>query len=357
MTGPRDEAFAPRVRPFQPAGNIVAAHPLRMPVTPATMLRPSQPLVADQATKLRAMAAQLQPAPIALPTPARRPVEPGRPSAKPPRATVLAITSGKGGVGKSNVSVNLAITLAQSGKRVILIDADLGCANADVLCNVDVRANLAHVVARQRSLDEVMIDAPGGFKLVGGASGLAKMADLSPVDRQRLVAALADLESRADVILIDTGAGISPSVLDFTRAADHVLVVTTPEPTAITDAYAAIKVLTKPQPGEAADPARRMSLLVNQALSTHEASQVYDRVSKTARQFLGATVYDAGHVMRDDAVLTAVRARTPFVLASPRSAASTCIRQLAMRLGQAGPNANGGGGGFFERVSRRWFGN
>ena len=144
-----------------------------------------------------------------------------------------------------------------------------------------------------------MIDAPGGYKLIGGASGLAKMADLSDGDRQRLIRALAELETLADVILVDTGAGISPSVLSFTRAADHVLVVTTPEPTAITDAYAAIKVLVR-SPGEDARSSsdRRVSLLVNQALSPQEGAEVYDRVSKVARQFLGVTVFEAGHVAR-----------------------------------------------------------
>src|SRR3954470_9942896 len=139
-----------------------------------------------------------------------------------PRASVIAITSGKGGVGKSNVAVNLSIKLASAGKNVVLLDADLGLANADVLCNIDLPFNLSHVIARKKELHEVLISAPGGFKLIGGASGLARMADLSDFDRGRIIGALADLEQQADVIIIDTGAGISPSVLSFTKAADHV---------------------------------------------------------------------------------------------------------------------------------------
>lgn len=290
------------------------------------------------------------------------------------RATVIAITSGKGGVGKSNLAVNLAISMAAAGKAVVLLDADLGLANADVLCNVEVPTNLSHVIARKKDLAEVMIEAPGGFRLVAGASGLARMADLSELDRQRLVDSLAELEERADVILIDTGAGISPNVLTFTQAADHVLVVTTPEPTAITDAYAVVKVITRRDGRDARDnreardarigrgmremsatndnPARRISLVVNQARTPAEARQVYDRIANVARQFLGTEVGDAGFVPLDDAVPAAVRRRTPFVLAAPRSEAAQCVHRVAARLAEETTHAEGGG--FFNRMSK-WF--
>jgi flagellar biosynthesis protein FlhG len=300
------------------------------------------------------------------PTPPGHPAQPGpRPHHAAPqrRASVIAITSGKGGVGKSNVAVNLAIKLASAGKTVVLLDADLGLANADVLCNIDLPHNLSAVIARKKELHEVLVKAPGGFSLIGGASGLARMADLTDADRQRIVRALAELESLADIILIDTGAGISPNVLSFTRAADHVLVVTTPEPTAITDAYAVVKVLHKdasaPPGALAAATAeggeRRISLLVNQVRSPAEARVVHERIAKVARQFLGVSVYDAGHLVADECVPLSVRSRTPFVLAHPRSAASHCITQLAMRLEQ-GVNAaaSGGSDGFFNRMSR-WF--
>src|SRR3954465_14776848 len=188
-------------------------------------------------------------------------------------ANVIAVTSGKGGVGKSNVAVNLAIKFASAGKNVVLLDADLGLANADVLCNIDLPCNLSHVIARKKELRDVMVRAPGGFHLIGGASGLARMADLTDFDRQRLVDALGELEQQCDVILIDTGAGISPNVLSFTRCADHVLVVTTPEPTAITDAYAVVKVLSK---DGALD--RRVSLLVNQVRAANEGKVVHARI-------------------------------------------------------------------------------
>src|SRR5438105_1195676 len=263
------------------------------------------------------------------------------------RASVIAVTSGKGGVGKSNVSVNLAIQLAAAGKRVVLLDADLGLANADVLCNIDLPVNLSHVIARKKELHEVLINAPGGFKLIGGASGLARMADLTDFDRGRIVNALAELEHQADIILIDTGAGISPNVLAFTRAADHVLIVTTPEPTAITDAYAVVKVLSRE------DSDRRVSLLVNQVRSPAEARVVHGRIAKVAKQFLSVSVFDAGYVMSDEAVQNAVRRRVPFVLGAPKSPASQCIARLAMRLEQ-GVNSPSDSSGFFNRMSR-WF--
>jgi len=262
------------------------------------------------------------------------------------RASVIAITSGKGGVGKSNVAVNLSIKLASVGKNVVLLDADLGLANADVLCNIDLPYNLSHVIARKRELHEVMVTAPGGFKLIGGASGLARMADLTDFDRQRIVESLMAVEYSADTIVIDTGAGISPNVLSFTRAADHVLVVTTPEPTAITDAYAVIKVITK----DGLD--RRISLLVNQVKSAAEGRMVHERVAKVAKNFLGVNVLDAGHLVMDDHVRRAVIQRVPFLLSAPKSAASFCVTQLAMRFEQGiAPAADGG---FFNRMSK-WF--
>src|SRR4051812_29325341 len=263
------------------------------------------------------------------------------------RDSVIAITSGKGGVGKSNMSVNLAIHLAAAGKKVVLLDADLGLANADVLCNVSLPSNLAHVIARKKELADVLIDAPGGFKLIGGASGLARMADLTDFDRQRLVAALGELEQQTDIILIDTGAGISPNVLSFTRCADHVLIVTTPEPTAITDAYAVIKVVSKD------NNLRRLSLLVNQVRSPAEAKIVFERIAKVAKQFLNVSVLDGGWLPADEQVQLAVRKRQPFVLGAPRCPASQSIAKLAMRLEQ-GVAGKLDAGGFFNRMSR-WF--
>ncbi len=304
------------------------------------------PRAEDQAARLRELAAKA-PAKVA-PTAAGPAVR--REAPAPKSATVIAVTSGKGGVGKSNVSVNLAAAMAAGGRKVVLLDADLGLANADVLCNVPLTHNLSHVISRHKTLAEVMTRAPGGFWLVGGASGLAKMADLSAADREHLTASMAELERRADVILIDTGAGIGQNVLAFTRCADQVLVVTTPEPTAMTDAYAVVKVLSRD--GQFS----RLSLLINQARTPAEAEGVYERIAQVARQFLKVPVLNAGSVPVDPAVGEAVRARVPFVIGAPRCGASASIHELCRRLGQSGETAEmaPAAGGFFRRMAG-WF--
>lgn len=275
-------------------------------------------MIADQAEILREMVAEDR---------GRRPGVSGlRPGASPIRATTLAVTSGKGGVGKTSVSVNLAVQLAQMGRRVILLDADLGTANADVICNINAAKNLSHVVAGRCSLRDTLVDAPGGFRLIAGASGLSQMAALGEFERARLMDQMRELEDEADLILIDTGAGVGPNVLGFLVAADQILVVTTPEPTAITDAYAVIKTATR----QADD--LDMKLLVNQVRDEAEARMVYDRVSGVCRRFLGTTPRYAGHVLSDARVPHAVRRRQPFVLEHPSSPASMCLHRLAHRI-------------------------
>jgi len=244
----------------------------------------------------------------------------------PRRAKIVAITSGKGGVGKSNIAVNLAIRLSRMGRRVVLLDADLGTANADVLCNLSPTGDLAHVVAGRQTLVQAMIEAPGGFRLIPGASGLAQMAALGEFERVRLMQQVRQLEEDNDLVLIDTGAGVSPNVLSFALGADQLLVVTTPEPTAVADAYAVIKIVSRQR--EDSD----VRVLVNMVKDTEEGRDVFKRIDAVCRQFLGLSTLYAGHVVSDPRVSMAVRRRRPFILDSPNCDASACISQLAHRM-------------------------
>lgn len=253
-------------------------------------------------------------------------VEQQSPSDAPPRARTVAITSGKGGVGKTTISVNLAVQLAQMGRDVILLDADLGTANADVLCNIVPTTNLAHVVAQRRTLEEAIVDAPGGFRLVPGASGLAQMAALSDYERTRLLDQMQTLEDDADVILIDTGAGVGPNVLGFLMTVDEVLVVTTPEPTAITDAYALIKTLVRQKRD------LDIRILVNMARDEREGKAVFQRMAGVCQRFLDLSPRFAGHMVSDARVPVSIRRRQPFVLESPASPASECMHRLGHRM-------------------------
>jgi flagellar biosynthesis protein FlhG len=262
-------------------------------------------------------------------------------------ARVLAITSGKGGVGKSNVAVNLAVCLKAAGKDVVLVDADLGLANVDLLLGMKCARTIAQVVTQNRSVEEIVRPGPAGLRVVCGAAGLENMADLTEFQRQRLIQELGVLEHQTELLIIDTGAGISRNVLAFCEHADHTLVVTTPEPTSISDAYAMIKCLARRRSGT------KISLLVNQARSREEAKNVFQRISHVARQFIDTPVYDAGYVLRDDRVLAAVGQREPVVLAYPRCQASLCFLALAQKCLR---HTEGGAarGGFFQKVVN-WF--
>ena len=242
------------------------------------------------------------------------------------RPQVVTITSGKGGVGKTNIAANLSICLANIKRRVLLIDADLGLGNLDVLMNLNSRFNLAQVMAGRKTLEEIIQLGPAGVEVICGGSGIEELANINQFQRQRLIDGLERLGDRADVIVIDTGAGINPNVISFCLASDHTMVVTTPEPTAITDAYAMIKVLA----GRKYEG--RISLLVNMADSIAEGKKTYRQISEVAARFLNTPVYDGGILCRDALVSSAVRRREPVVLAYPRSAISEHFAAVSARM-------------------------
>lgn len=300
----------------------------------------------DQAARLRALAGAARVAAVA-------PVE-AAPQARPTRrsAKIVAVSSGKGGVGKSNVAVNLSIALASPpyGLRVTLLDADLGTANADVLCGVMPRARLEEVAAGVRSMREIAVEAPGGFRLVPGSAGIARMADLPAVHRERLVAAVSELEADADVVIVDTAAGVGAGVTSFLRLADLGVVVTTPEPPAIADAYALVKCVAGRR-GQGAEHARAstLALVVNQVADAAEAAAVHARIAGVCVRFLGLALPMLGHVAHDLRVVAAVRQRRPLLVVDPRAPASRDVRAVAgavaQRLGVGAARAAAGGVG------------
>ncbi len=262
-------------------------------------------------------------------------------------ATVLAITSGKGGVGKTNIAANLAICLAAEHQRVTLIDADLGLGNLDVILNLQSRYNLSHVISGQRELDQIVRMGPQGLEVICGGSGIEMLANLNTFQRQRLLEGLEALRGRSDFMILDTGAGIQSNVVGFCLAADQTLVVTTPEPTAMTDAYAMIKVLA------ANGYTGRISVLVNMAQSVSEGRTIYRQISEVAGRFLNTPVYDAGVLCRDEALVSAVRKRMPVVLAYPKSSFTASLKQISVRLTR-GMHRSDCCSGFFRKVVN-WF--
>lgn len=244
---------------------------------------------------------------------------------RPARARAVAITSGKGGVGKTNLALNLAIALAQTDAATCLIDANLGLGNIDLLCGLNGYWNLSHVVSGARNLREIVLEGPAGVDVIPGASGLTELADW-PADVQADVFhQLEEFESTHDFLIIDTGTGIHRAVREFLVACDLVLVVTTPEPTSIADAYATIKSLS-------ANKSLALELLVNQCDSPGQAQLIAERVQETARNFLHVSVSPAGFIPTDPCVPAAVTQRKPFLLENPQSPASSAIQQLAFRL-------------------------
>ncbi len=257
------------------------------------------------------------------------------------------MTSGKGGVGKTNIALNLAIALARLGSRTCLVDANLGLGNIDLLCGLNGYWNLSHVVSGARNVREIVLAGPDGVDVIPGANGLAELADCTAVVQADVVRQLAEFEETHDFLVIDTCAGIHRSVREFLDACDIVLVVTTPEPTSIADAYALIKTLS-------GCDIPRLEVLVNQSDSAPQAHLVAERIQQTARMFLHLDVTAGGFVPKDPRVSAAVVRRRPFVVESPNSPASSAIHQLAMRLKRVlemqSPQTAARRGSYFSRM-------
>lgn len=241
------------------------------------------------------------------------------------KTKTIAVTSGKGGVGKSSLSVSLAIALSQTGASVTLLDADLGLANINVILGIIPKFNLHHVIKGKKKLRDIIIEVPEGIKIIAGASGFHQLANLDQKQRSDFIEAITELDSD-DYLIIDTGAGISQNVLSFVLSSDEVIVVTTPEPTAITDAYGIIKSIASLAPDKI------IKLIVNRAQSVSEGKRVAQRVINIAGQFLNIRVESLGFVYDDIYVPKSVRNQKPFIVSYPKSKAASCVNVIADRI-------------------------
>lgn len=239
---------------------------------------------------------------------------------------VIAITSGKGGVGKTNFAVNLGIALARTGNRVTLIDADLGLANVDVILGMIPQYNLGHVILGEKQISDVIVNGPSGLKVVTSGSGLYKLANLSEKNLERCLGYLNEIEKSTDIMLIDTGAGLSRNVLKFVMAAGEVIIVTTPEPTAITDAYGVIKVIAN------SDKQTPIWVVINMIRNETEGTQTMERLSTVSQRFLGVELTKIGFIPLDPIVSKAVKEQQPFLIGHPKSLAAQSINQIANNL-------------------------
>lgn len=239
---------------------------------------------------------------------------------------IIAVSSGKGGVGKSNLVANLGIALAMRGKKVLVLDADLGLANIDVLLGINPKYNLQHLVDGKKTMREILVNGPHSIRIVPGGSGIPELANLNDDKQQKLIENFVELDNEADIALIDTGAGISKNVIAFILAAREAIIITTPEPTAITDAYGLIKVITQ------RDIDVDIKLVTNMVSGEKESREIAGRIVMATRQFLNKRIEVLGYVASDPSVNASVRRQEPFILGYPGTRASKCIKQIAVSL-------------------------
>lgn len=259
------------------------------------------------------------------------------------RTHIITITSGKGGVGKSNFALNFAIALANirdtnhfhTPKRVVIMDADLGLANINVLLGIIPKANLYHVLKGQKSIHEIIIPTNYGVDLIAGASGLSQLANLTEHDRLNLIKNILEL-NYADYLIIDTAAGVSTNVTQFTAIAHETIVITTPEPTSITDAYGVIKSISLDN--GIVNP--NLKLVVNRAHSQKEAEKVASKLISISNQFLNIQISPLGYIPDTPLVPTAVRKQIPFYILDPQSAPSQSIEQIARKILNIAPTSS-----------------
>ncbi len=238
---------------------------------------------------------------------------------------VIAVASGKGGVGKTNVSVNLGLAMVAEGKKVMLMDADLGLANIDIMLGLHPEYNLSHVINGERTLEEIIVDGPNGLQIIPASSGTQNMAELTPAEHAGVIQAFSEVGHDLDVLIIDTAAGIADSVISFTRAAQEVIIVVCDEPTSITDAYALIKLLNRDY------GIQRFRVLSNMAHSMQEGRELFNKMVKVTDRFLDVALDFMGTVPYDEYLRKALQKQRAVIDAYPRSKAAMSFKTLAKR--------------------------
>lgn len=265
----------------------------------------------DQAAQLRQIASKLRQS---------------REQKQKSKTRLVTVTSGKGGVGKTNFSVNLALSLAKRGFRVVIIDADFGLANVNVVLGVSTKYDLIHVLNDEKTIFEVMTEGPGGIKFISGGAGFSDVFELSREDVEKYIEKLMVLEDVADIIIIDTGAGINEGILNFIKASHDIILVTTPEPTALMDAYALVKTVAHQ------DFDVNFRLVVNMAHSVREAENTITNFKTLAKTYLGLDIDPLGYLIYDKAVSEAVRQQTPYIYSFPKSEVAKNMQNIVLKF-------------------------
>jgi len=246
--------------------------------------------------------------------------------AQPRPVRVLAVSSGKGGVGKTNVAVNLGVSLSELGRQVVLLDADLGLANVDVLLGLQPKFNLSHVLSGERTLDEILVEGPSGLKIVPASSGIQRMSELTSAEQAAVIRAFGEMNQDIDVLLVDTAAGISGGVVNFARACQDIILVVCDEPTSLTDAYAFIKLLNRDY------GVHRFQILANMVQDFQQGQALFGKLCRVTDRYLDVTLNFLGAVPRDEQLRKAVQRQNPVVVAYPHSKAARAFRALALKM-------------------------